>query len=655
METKRDWPLALCLATVIAGLNVYLCRDLFLVETTAQMHSMHGFWTALARLGEFSWFTPHWWPYWDGGMPAEYTYAPLVPSATAVASALFSIPELRALQIVLGIILVAGPTVLFLATWRLTGTIGWSFAATASYMLLAPDTFLAPKIGFSLENLLDPHRYYVVAIWDEGPHMAALALWPLAVLALFRMLETRRWTWLAFGVLTMAAMVYASAFGATLLALTAICILGAVGFTPGNMAAVALAGGLTYLAACTSLPPSFVKVIREASNFHNHGWTWKSWTTLALVGVAWSLVQPWLQRRVSDARLRFFALFALTSLLIVWLYMFGGRQFLPQPERYKMELALGASLAGVFALRIAWPRLSRPLAWALALLTLAVAAEQTVSIRRWAKENIQQRDISTTIEYRAAQAVQRLVPPGDRVMLAGAFEKWLNAFTAKRQFRGASWATAPNLAQQWASNDIFTEQGDIRRSLLWFTAYGVAFVGVEGAESPTHWKTFADPDKYEGHLHPLWSEDDTTLYRVPLRTSSQAHALPEGSATTRDWATLLPYVEALKAERLPGLTVEWEGTDRLEIRGRVLVSEGVSAHINHHSGWRARVEGKEVPIEADGLGQMWLRPGCDGDCSIELEYVGSFEWYVCRSLSLLTGFAMLGLLWRSRGGERIPF
>lgn len=655
MEPKRRWAVAFAAALAVAGLNYYLCRDLFWVESTAQMHSMHGFWTALARLGEFHWMTPQWWPYWDGGMPAEYTYAPLIPSATAAVSAVFAVPELRALQIVLGAILVAGPALLFLALWRLTAALGWSFVAAVSYALLAPDSFLAPRVGFSFENLLDPHRYYVVAVWDEGPHMAALALWPLAALSLFRMIETRRWTWLAVGVLAMAAMVYASAFGATLLALTAICVLGAIGFTPANMALVAVAGALTYLTACTALPPSYVKVIREASNFHNHGWTWKSWTTLALVGVAWSIVQPWLRRRVDDSRLRFFSLFALTSLLIVWLYLTAGRQFVPQPERYKMELAVGVTLAAVFALRRVWPRLSRPLAWALALLALAVATEQTVSVRRWAKESIQQRDVAPTIEYRVAQAVQRLIPPGDRVMLTGSFEKWLNAFSAKTQFRGGSWSTAPNLAQQWASNDIVTEQGDIQRSLVWFRAFGVSVVEVEGPESPTQWKTFADPKKYEGHLDRLWFEDDTALYRVPLRTTSQAHALPEGSQTTRDPATVQPYVAALEDERLPGLTVSWDGSNRANIRGFVQAGEGVLAHINHHPGWRARLAGAEIPLEADGLGQMWMRPGCDGDCMIELEYVGSLEWYACRVLSLTTGAAMLALLWWGRRGRRMPF
>lgn len=639
-------------AAAVAWLNLYIVRDLFLVESTAQMHSMHGFWAALARMGELGW-TPTWWPYWDGGMPLEYAYAPLIPAAAAGLAALFGVTEFRAVQMVFGVILVAGPTLLYLALWRLTGAMTWSFIAAVSYSLLAPDSFLVPPGDFAFGNLLDLHRYYVVAVWDEGPHIAALALWPLALLSLFRLLETRRWSWLAGGVLVMAAMVYLSAFGATLLVLTAICVLGALGFTWGRMGAVALAGVLTYLAACAALPPSLVSIIREASNFNGHGWTWASWTTLALVGVAWAVAQPWLMRNVGDSRLRFFLLFSLTTLLIVWLYKYGGRQFVPQPERYKMELAVGTTISAVFGLRLVWSKLSRPLAWALALLALSVGVEQIVAARQWAKKNIQDRDLAATVEYGVAEAIDDHVSPGERVMLPGSIARWFAAFYARPQFGGGSWATAPNLAQQWARNDVFDEVGDVRRSMIWFQAYGVSAVVTAGADSPAFWKAFADPDKYDGQLEALWSDRDTTLYRVPLRTRSQAHALPEGAQTTSDWATVHAFVAALQSERLPGLSLEWDGRDRVWINGQVLANEGVLAHINYHPGWTARVADDVVPLEADGLGQMWIRPGCEGDCSIELRYSGGFELHAVRWVSLITILGMIGLLWRGRGGQTI--
>ena len=68
----------------LVWLNAYICRDLFFTEYTGHMNSMQGFWTAMARLATSQWWEPGWWPYWDGGMPFEFTYAPLVPGLSAL-------------------------------------------------------------------------------------------------------------------------------------------------------------------------------------------------------------------------------------------------------------------------------------------------------------------------------------------------------------------------------------------------------------------------------------------------------------------------------------------------------------------------------------------------------------------------------------------
>jgi hypothetical protein len=79
------------LAGYVVGLfwlNIYICRDLFFSEYTGHMNSMHGFWIAIARLRTLHWWEPGWWPYWDGGMPFEFTYAPLIPGLTALCAEL---------------------------------------------------------------------------------------------------------------------------------------------------------------------------------------------------------------------------------------------------------------------------------------------------------------------------------------------------------------------------------------------------------------------------------------------------------------------------------------------------------------------------------------------------------------------------------------
>src|SRR5258708_18100217 len=61
-------------------------------------NSMHGFWIALAQGAKGSWLHPSWWPYWDGGMPFEFTYAPLAPASIAAISAMLHVSPFAAFQ-----------------------------------------------------------------------------------------------------------------------------------------------------------------------------------------------------------------------------------------------------------------------------------------------------------------------------------------------------------------------------------------------------------------------------------------------------------------------------------------------------------------------------------------------------------------------------
>jgi hypothetical protein len=94
---RREGVSALFCVLVLISINAYICRDLFR-NPTAFMNSMHGFWVGLARSGGHNWFQPTWWPYWDCGMPFEFTYAPLVPGVTRAWAAFSGIPHALALQ-----------------------------------------------------------------------------------------------------------------------------------------------------------------------------------------------------------------------------------------------------------------------------------------------------------------------------------------------------------------------------------------------------------------------------------------------------------------------------------------------------------------------------------------------------------------------------
>src|SRR5262245_38331588 len=168
---------------------------MFTSPENARMNSMHGFWMSLARLADGHWFKPTWWPYWDCGMPFEYTYPPLVPGLTALLSKLTSSSIGLAYNRVSGFAYCLTPVTLYIFLWRSSRRPGMSLFASLAYSLTAPGTLLIPDAQFQLSAFWGARRFFIAAIWDETPHLFALGFFPLLILSLARSFQTRKYIW----------------------------------------------------------------------------------------------------------------------------------------------------------------------------------------------------------------------------------------------------------------------------------------------------------------------------------------------------------------------------------------------------------------------------------------------------------------------------
>src|SRR4051794_36123766 len=149
-------------AAVLLWINAYICRDWFR-HPTAQMNTLYGYWAAIARLGE-GWFHFTWWPFWDAGIPFEYTSAPLVPAMASVIATARHGSHLMAVEAVSAIFFCAAPVALFAMAWSMTRAPEYSFLAGLFYTLLAPAQILAPDGAFSWAGLLVPHRFMLQSV-----------------------------------------------------------------------------------------------------------------------------------------------------------------------------------------------------------------------------------------------------------------------------------------------------------------------------------------------------------------------------------------------------------------------------------------------------------------------------------------------------------
>ena len=71
----------------------------------------------------------------------------------------------------------------------------------------------------------------------------------------------------------------------------------------------------------------------------------------------------------------------------------------------------------------------------------------------------------------------------------------------------------------------------------------------------------------------------------------------------------------------------------MRIQASATPGQVISVQVSYHPGWHARAGGRDRKLNRDGLGLMWLQPGCAGPCEIELDYDGGAELRICRWIS----------------------
>lgn len=653
----RDKFVAGIYAIALLWINVYICRELF-HQDLAPMASMHGFWAALAERAQGAWFHATWWPYWDGGMPFEFTYAPLVPAMVAAWAAIRGIPHTIAFNAITAALYCLAPVTLFAMAWILSRSPGYSFLAALLYSLTSPSQLLVPDEA-SIKSFWFARRLYLVGWWDDTPHLAALTLLPLIVLFLWLSLRHRRLIHYSVAAILIGLAALASAFGPVLAIIAVLCV---VAVHPRrdyarNFALTISIGAFGYALAAAFLPPSLVAAMRSSSEGLTEPPTWTvgSLTALALLVLGWIVLWRCLDRWNAGVWLRFLALFACVMSAVPILAIHLHRRFLPQPGRYQLEMEMALSLLLIFGAKPWLERAPTSVRRAVLFLILALAAEQIVSHRDYAKKLLYRGDPAQSIEYRAALwTAQNL--PGVRVMMPGTLAQWANAFTEIEQYSGGSWSVARNSMQLRGLAAIFnggdTAEKDARVSLAWLKAFGVGAVGVSGPGSQEFWKPYAHPSKFEGVLPAIWRDSGVTFYRIPQRSSSFAHAVTETAlvrtapSSPSDVDSIESYVAALDDPALPLCDFQWEGRNRIHIRGVFTPGQALSIQVSHHPGWRATSSGRRVPIHRDGLGLMWLQPPCSGPCEIQLDYDGGWELRLCRWLSNLALASLLAVpLW----------
>lgn len=657
-------------------LNAYICRELFGMEFMRNLDSNEGVFVALSRFFRENFSDQRWFPLFNGGVPIENAYQPLLPVLAAFTGWISGWSVERAFHFTLALGYCLGPVALFWFAWDWSRSVVLGLGAGLAFSLTSFAELLIPLLRVSVEGRPEqwvPLRLYNLIHYAEDPHNVALTLLPVALLFLRRAAVRPGGLEMVAAVVSCGAVVLANAFGAVDLAIGGICIVLALQRGAWTLLAV---GVLAYLLICPWLPPSLIALIGD--QWSSHGATFSAgrgnlvaWGGVFTVSVAiWWISRGW--RPVE----RFSLLFAPWMCAFPVAYFAWGMTLVPQGNRYQLELEMalclvvgclfgrvGDYLGGKTAPLRSWLRTGRlgtgrfgVGAGVNALLVCGVllfGVHQTRNFRHAARALIQPVEIASTVEYKIVHWLDTNMP-GQRAMVSGDVQFLNNVLSNNPQLGGGHEPTVPNWMNRVAVYTINSGDGsgdqDTEYSIFWLKAFGVQAVTISGEKSREHYHATAHPHKFDGVLPVLWHEEDDTIFAVPQRSRTLAHVMPREAISVKtpkhglDLEPVRAYVAALDDARFPEATLTWRGNSQFSVRARMERGQVFSVQETWVPGWKATVNGRSVPLHADGIGLMVAEPGCEGNCAVEFAYGVTPEAWFCR---ILCGVASLSLIWLS--------
>ncbi len=607
--SRSDW----LYIGAILSLNVLISWKLFGLQYSQFMGSIEGAYIGISRHILTSNWDWRWWPAWNGGIPFENSYPPLLHFLVAAVAGVSGLPVARAHHIVTAAFFCLGPATAYLAARKFGGKSGESFLAAILYSVVAPSALLVPAIAADMSGAWKLRRLHALIVYGDGPHIAALAMIPLAILLLQCAIEKREPAWDFLAALSFAAVALTNWIGCFSLAVIAVCLLT----KRQDWIRAACIGIGAYAIAAPWLLPSLIRTIQF--NAQTVGGDFRA-TSGRVIWFLPCLAVALVMLRKTSVFLKFALIIGTLTLLRAYFHY----DIVPQAGRYHLEMDLGLIFGGVPW--IAQTLTSRFKTVAVVAL-LIVCGEQTWRSRAYAGEIIKEIDTSQRVEFISADWLARN-DPGGRVMVPGSIQFWLNAFSDASQIGGGFENGNINWENRVARYYIDTGQ-DAANLVLWLKAFGIRAVETTGPDSDEVYKDFVNPRVFDGTLDQAWRSGDNTIYRVP--GESLAHAIPRSSLVSRppvnglDVTEVKRYVDSLASPA----KVIWVGNSKAIIEASVAPGEVISFQENFHKGWRSN----SGTILQDGLGFMAIEGSCLGFCRIELTFDGGLEMAFAKACS----------------------
>jgi len=650
-------------AILLFALNAWIAWRLFFLEYLPNFSSVEGFWIALARYISQNWGDLSWLPWWYGGLPFQNVYVPGLHATVAAVATLAEISAARAYHFVIGMTYSLGPVTLYAMARGLGAGRGVAAGSALAFSLFSPSALLFPAFAVDIGGLFHARRLQVMTVYGEGPHVTAITLLPLAIVALQAAIARPSRVRFALASIAIAAVLLTNTPGSVCLILAVFCWLLSqpAGARARTWLTAAGAGLLAWALAAFGVPPSALGIVLE-----NVPRSWglavsgrqlaASAALLALLGfLAWVL-----PRLGASLYMRFGLLYLLLIGALSWLAFTAGLELIPEAGRFHLEMEWAFSLAAAALAGGALARSRRAVRIVAVVAAIAFGVFQIYNYRYFARLILRPLDLSARSEYRTARWIDQHLP-GRRVYVPGSTSFWLNAFTDTPQLTGCCSQANPNF---WIFDvvSLLTRPSGVEppggvASILWLQAYGVHAMVASGPSSTEEYKDVRDLDKFARGLDELHREAGDVIYRVPQRSDSLARVVRADEIVENaprralDTTAVGRYVGAAQDPARPAAGWKWLNRHAAQISANLRRSDLLSIQINYLRGWKAMVNGQPRRVWRDGIGLIVVDAECEGPCEIELVWEGAPDLRHARRVSL-AAILFVAFLMSFRGGGR---
>jgi hypothetical protein len=640
---------------VLAALNAWICGRLFTVEYTVQFSSIDGAFISLARYLSQHWGHHSWWPIWHCGMPFEDTYVPLLHVIVAAVATLGRVSAAHSYHIVVAVTYLFGPVTLYLMAVYLGASRGSAFLSAAIYSLFSPSALLMPGVARDLGGFLFGRRLQVLTVYGEGPHISAMTLLPVVIIALAYALEKRTGRALAFAALALSLIFLMNVPGTMATGVAVFCwlVVQPAGSRRAGLIVAGCAAILAYAIACYGIPPYSEFTVLENIRRMHRGFSAAAKIGPFLLAALFAAIAGagyLLSRTRLPLLLRFAAVyFAITAVLVLTARP-QKFELLPQAGRLHLEMEMAACLLIGAAVWFLYSLAHWRLRVILVLLFAIGAGYQVRNYRSHADLDLRPADLRARSEYASAiWANDHLA--GERVYVTGSDSFWWNAFTDVPQVigccdQGESMVVLANMPYLISSatgpyHEILTK--------AYLQAVGAEGIVVSGAQSTDEYKDIKAPERFDAMLPVLHRELGDTIYAVPQRSPSIAHVV-RSSEIIPPAATpyqVYDYSLVIEDPARPSADFQWLSDNVARVRASMTRSDVVAIQVPWFAGWKAWVGNRRIPISADGLGFQVLHPSCNGPCEITLRWDGRPDRIPSAIVSLAALILIGAVSWRN--------